>query len=92
VLFGVLFRRVFVMFGGMQGMAVGHLGVVRGFLVIAGFVMLCGLAMVLGCFFVVMRSLLVMLMDFVAIHGTLPGSSVAANSNLLANPTSPGSM
>ena len=92
MLIGVLFRGVLVVFGGMQGMPMGHFGVVRRLFVIAGFVVLRGLAMVLGCFFVVMRSLLVMLMDFVAIHGTLPGSSVAANSNLLANPTSPGSM
>jgi hypothetical protein len=78
VLFRVLFRRVFVMFGGVQGMAVGHLGVVRRLFVIAGFVVLRGLAMVLGCLLVVMRSLLMMLMDFVAIHWLLPGSSLAA--------------
>ncbi len=50
----------------------GHLGVVRGFFVIAGFVMLGGLAMVLGCFLVVVRSLLVVLMDFMAIHWFSP--------------------
>jgi hypothetical protein len=72
VLIGVLFRRVLVVFGGMQGMAVGHLGVVRRFFVIAGFVVLRGLAMVLGCFLVVMRSLLMMLTDFVAIHWFSP--------------------
>ena len=92
VLFRVLFRRVLVVFGGMQRMPMGHLGVVRRLFVIAGFVVLRGLAMVLGCFLVVMRGLLMMLMDFVAIHWFLPGSSLAANGSLPANPTSPGSM
>ena len=91
VLFRVLFRRVLLMFGGVQGMAVGHFGVVRGFFMIAGFVVLRGLAMMLGCFFVMMRSLLVVLMDFVGIHWFLPDRSFAANGSLPANPTSPGS-
>ena len=72
-------------------MAVGHFGVVRGFFMIAGFVVLRGLAMMLGCFFVMMRSLLVVLMDFVGIHWFLPDRSLAANGSLPANPTSPGS-
>ncbi len=91
MLFRVLFRRVLLMFGGVQGMAVGHFGVVRGFFMIAGFVVLRGLAMMLGCFFVMMRSLLVVLMDFVGIHWFLPDRSLAANGSLPANPTSPGS-
>jgi hypothetical protein len=72
VLIGVLFRGVLVVFGGMQGMPMGHFGVVRRLFVIAGFVVLRGLAMVLGCFLVVMRGLLMMLMDFVAIHWFSP--------------------
>ena len=92
MLFRVFFRRVLVVFGCMQGMAVGHLGVVRGFLMMAGFMVLRGLAMVLGGFLVVVRRLLMMLMNFVAIHWLLPGSSLAADSSLAANPTSPGSM
>ena len=60
----------------------GHPGVVRRLFVIAGFVMLRGLALVLGRLLVVMRSLLVVLVDFMAIHWFSPWQQSPCKSNI----------
>jgi hypothetical protein len=64
VVFCVLLRSVLVVLGGMQGMPVRYLRVVRGLLVIAGpgvlcrfAVVLCRMVMVLGRLFVVVMNL-----------------------------------
>ena len=46
VLVGVFFRRMFVVFGGVQMMTMRNLGVMRRLFMIASFVMFCRLAMV----------------------------------------------
>ena len=68
VFVGVHFRRIFVVFGSMEVMALGHFGVVRAFFVVSSFVVFCGLAMVLGRLVMMVRSLCMVLMDFVTIH------------------------
>jgi hypothetical protein len=73
VLLRVLFRRVFVVLGGVQGMPMGHLGVVRGLFVIAPLVVFGGLAMVLCRVLMVVRSFLVVFMDVMTGHCALPG-------------------
>jgi hypothetical protein len=69
----MLFRCVLVMLGGMQVMSVSYLRMMRGLFVITGLVVLCSLAMVLGCMLMVVRGLLVMLMNVVIVHRSLPG-------------------
>jgi hypothetical protein len=63
---------MFMVFGGVQVMSIGHFGVVRGLFVVSCFVVLCGLAMVLGRMIMVVRGLFMMLVDFVTIHCSLP--------------------
>ena len=72
VFVGVQFRSMLMMLDRMQGMTMGDLGVMRGFLMIAGFVVFRGLAMMLGCMLVVGRGVLVMFVDVVFCHGSLP--------------------
>jgi hypothetical protein len=72
VFLGVLLRCVLMMVGGMQGMPVSHLGVMRRFFVISGLVMLGGFVMVLGRMLMVMRGLLMVLVDIVTVHRSLP--------------------
>jgi len=73
VVLRVLFRRVLVVIGGMQGMPMSDAGMVRGFLVIASLGVLCGFTMVLCRMLVVVRSPLMVLMNVVAVHCRLPG-------------------
>jgi hypothetical protein len=73
VLVGVHLRGVFVVLGGMQVMPMRHLGVMRGLFVMASLVVLCRFAMVLGRMIVMVRGLLMVLVDFVAVHYSLPG-------------------
>jgi len=72
VMFGVLLGSVLVMLGRMQGMTVRHFGMVRGFLVIARLVVHGGLAMMLRLVLVMMRGMLVVLVNLVAAHRSLP--------------------
>ena len=76
----VHFRGFIVMVGGMQVMAMRHLGMVRGLFVISRLVVLGGFAMVLGRMLVMLRGLLVVFVDIVfvevlAVHRVLPGCS-----------------
>jgi uncharacterized membrane protein YhaH (DUF805 family) len=48
---------MFMVVGGVQGVAMGHLRVVRGLFVISRLVVFCGLAMVLGRLVVMVRRL-----------------------------------
>ena len=73
VLFGVQFRRLLVMLGGMQGMAMRNLGVMRGRFVISRLVMFGGFAMMLGRMPVMLRGVLVMFVNLVFAHRRLPG-------------------
>jgi hypothetical protein len=73
---GVNLGRVLVVIGGMQGMPVRDLGMVRGLFVIAGPVVLRGLAMVLGRILMVLRCHLVMLVNVVRAHRRLLGGLV----------------
>jgi hypothetical protein len=68
VLIGVLLRSVLVVLGGMQRMAVGYFGVMRGLLVIAGLGMFGGFAMMLGRMLVVLGGLFMMLVNLVLVH------------------------
>ena len=62
-----------MMLGGMQRMAVGHMGVMRGLLWISRLVMFGGLAVVLGRVLVMLGGLLMMLVDIVfVVHRGLP--------------------
>jgi hypothetical protein len=70
---GVLLRRVVVVLDRVQVMAVSDLRMMRGLFVIAGFVVLRRLAMMLGRVLVVMRGFLMMLVDVVTAHRSLPG-------------------
>jgi hypothetical protein len=86
VLVGVHFRRFLLMLGGMQVMAMRHLGMMRGFFVISGLVVLGGFAMVLGRMLVMLRGLLVVFVnvvfvEIVAVHRLLPGCSDEQSSN-----------
>ena len=60
------------MLGGVQGVAVRHLGVMRRLFVIAGLVVLGGFAMVLGRMLMMLRGLLMMLEDIVTVHRFSP--------------------
>ncbi|HXX03694.1 MAG TPA: hypothetical protein VEJ37_05115 [Xanthobacteraceae bacterium] len=73
MLFGVQFRRLLVMLGGMQGMAMRNLGVMRGRFVISRLVMFGGFAMMLGRMPVMLRGVLVMFVNLVFAHRRLPG-------------------
>jgi len=64
------------MFGRMQRMAMRDLGMVRGLFVIAGLVMLRSFAMVFGGVLVVMRGLVVMFVNLVTVHRSLPGCRI----------------
>jgi hypothetical protein len=88
-MFGVLFRCVFVVFGRVQRMPMRYLGMMRSLFVIANLMVLCRFAMVLGSMLMMLRGLLVMLMDFVAlaVHRRLPGLCLRWQTQ-----TSPGSM
>jgi hypothetical protein len=74
---------VFVVIIGMQRMAMRDLGVVRGFFVIPGLGVLGGFAMMLRRMLVVLGGLLVMLVDFVAVHFHLPVWCLAAPSTIV---------
>ena len=56
---------MFVVFGGVQMMAMRNLGVMRRLFMIARFVMFCGLAMVLRGLLMMVRRLLMVLVDCV---------------------------
>jgi hypothetical protein len=68
----VHFRRVVVMVGGVQRMAVRDFRVVRGFFVMPGLMVFRRFAMVLRRLLVVVRGFLMMLVNFV-IHNPLLG-------------------
>ncbi len=70
---GVLFRRVVVMFGRVDGVTVRHLRMVRGFFMIAAFGMLGGFAMMLGSMVVMVGGLFVMFVNVVLAHYFSPG-------------------
>jgi hypothetical protein len=72
VLIGVLLRSMLVMLGGVQRMAVGHFGVVRRLFVIAGLGVLGGFAMMLGRMLMMVRGMLVMFVNVMAVHRRLP--------------------
>jgi hypothetical protein len=59
---------MFVVFNGMQMMAMRDLGVMRRLFMIARFVMFCGLAMVLRGLLMMVRRLLMVLVDCVFRH------------------------
>ena len=61
------------MLGGMQGMAMRNLGMMRGRFVISRLVMFGGFAMMLGCALVMLRGVLVMFVNLVLAHRCLPG-------------------
>jgi hypothetical protein len=61
---------------GMQRMAVSHFGVMRRLFMIAGFGMLCGFAVMLGRVLVMFGGLLVMLVNFLTVHGRLPARRI----------------
>ena len=63
---------MFVVFGGMQMIPVGHFGVMRTQFVIRSFVMFGGLAMVLSRMFVVFSGLLVVFMYLMIFHSQSP--------------------
>jgi hypothetical protein len=71
-MFRVHFRRVVMVIGGMQRMAVSDLRMVGCFFVVPGLVVLRRFVMMLRRLFVVMRGLLVMLVN-VVIHDPLLG-------------------
>jgi hypothetical protein len=73
VVFGVLLGGVLVMLHGVQVVAMRDVGMMRGLFVIARLMMLRRLAMVLGRMFMMMRGLLMMLVDVVTGHRSLPG-------------------
>jgi hypothetical protein len=69
---GVHLRGMTVVLMRMQRMTVRRMGVMGGFLVIACFGVLCRLTMVLCGVLVMIRSLLVVLVDIVIVHHSLP--------------------
>jgi len=71
VVVGMLFLGVFVVFNGMQMMAMRDLGVMRRLFMIASFVMFCRLAMVLRGLLMMMRRLLMVFVDCVSRHLSL---------------------
>jgi hypothetical protein len=79
VLFRMLFRRVLVVFGGMQQMSMRDFGMVGGLFMIAGLGVFGGLAMMRRRVIVMFGSLLVMFVDvmfvnIVSVHCSLPDS------------------
>jgi hypothetical protein len=72
VVLGMFFRGMLMMFGRMQRVPMGDLGMVRGLFVIAVQVMPRRLTMMFGRTLVMFRGLLVMLVNFVAAHRSLP--------------------
>jgi hypothetical protein len=73
VVFGVHFRGVAVVFGRMQGMAVGDMRMMCGLFVISCLVMLGGFAMMFSRVLMMLRGLLMVLVDLVlAVHDCLP--------------------
>jgi hypothetical protein len=72
VLIGVLLRSVLVVLGGMQRMAVGYFGVMRGLLVIARLGVLGGFPMVLGRMLVMVCCELVMFVNVMVVHRRFP--------------------
>jgi hypothetical protein len=72
VVVGVLFRGMFMVFDSMQMMAMRDLGVMRRLFMIARFMMFCRLAMVLRGLLMVVRRLLMVLVDCVLRHCSLP--------------------
>jgi hypothetical protein len=73
VVFSVLFRGVLVVLGRVQRMPMRDLGMVRSFFVISGLVVLGGLAMMLGRMLVVVRRFLMVFVNVVTRHRSLPG-------------------
>jgi hypothetical protein len=73
MMIGVLLRCMLVMFGGVEGVTVRHLRMMRGFLVVPAFGMLGSFAMVLGSVFVMVGCLVVMLVNVVLAHCFSPG-------------------
>jgi hypothetical protein len=62
---------IVLVLSGFQVMTECNPGMMRGLLMIARFVMLGGLAMMFGSWFIVLRSLFVMLMNLVLCHSVL---------------------
>jgi hypothetical protein len=71
VLVGVFFRSMFVVFGGVQMMAMRDLGVMRRLFMIARFVMFRRLAMVFRGLLMVVCRLLMVLVDLMFRHFSL---------------------
>ncbi len=69
----VHFRCVLVVLGSVQVMPMSDLGMVRGLLVIACLVVPGSFTMMFGRMLMVMRGLLVMFMNVVTVHRSLPG-------------------
>jgi hypothetical protein len=61
-----------VMLGGVQAVAMSDLRMVRRLFVLGGFVVLCSLAMVLCCMLMMFSGLLMVLVNFVLRHFSLP--------------------
>jgi hypothetical protein len=61
-----------VMFGRMQRMPMGDLGMMCGFLVITGHMVFCRLTMMLGRVLMMFRGFLMVLMNIVTAHCALP--------------------
>jgi hypothetical protein len=74
VLLGVHLRCVLVVLGGVQVMTMRHFGVMRRLFVVSGLVVLGGFAMVLGRVLVVVRGLVMMFVNVVIVHRSLPGT------------------
>lgn len=61
--------------GGVQMVPMRHLGVMRGLFMVSGLVVLGRFAMVLGRVLVVVRGLVMMLVNVVIVHRSLPGAA-----------------
>jgi hypothetical protein len=72
VVVGMFLRGMFVVFNGMQMMPMRDLGVMRRLFMIARFVMFCRLAMMLRGLLMMVRRLLMVLVDCVLRHCSLP--------------------
>jgi hypothetical protein len=72
VMVGVMTAGLDVVMFGVAGMAVGAVGVVRGFFVIAGLMMLGGFAVMLGCVLVMFGGLVMVLDACMVAHVSLP--------------------
>jgi len=71
VMLGVVLARLAGVMGGVRGMAVRRMGMMRGLLVRVRFVVLGGFAMVLGSMLVMLGCGVVMLYDLVLGHDVL---------------------